>query len=56
MFKLRFLYVFPPRLMVMQKHQKHKDAIEPYIEKLVLKCLDRYGNILFPYVLAENDM
>ncbi|MGB3860994.1 MAG: nucleotidyltransferase domain-containing protein [Candidatus Aminicenantaceae bacterium] len=43
-------------LFILVKLQKHKDAIEPYTEKLALTCLDRYGNVLSPYVLAENDM
>jgi hypothetical protein len=30
--------------------------MESYIEKLALKCLDRYGNVLSPYVLTEADM
>lgn len=38
------------------KNQKHKDEVEPYIDKLALKCLDRYGNVLFPYILTENEM
>ena len=43
-------------LFILAKLKKHKDAIEPYIEKLALKCLDRYGNVLSPYILTENDM
>lgn len=43
-------------LFILVKLQKHKDAIEPYIEKLALTCLVRYGNVLSPYVLTEIDM
>ena len=43
-------------LFILVKLQKHKDAIESYMEKLALTCLDRYGNVLSPYVLTENDM
>ena len=43
-------------LFILVKFQKHKDTIESYMEKLALTCLDRYGNVLSPYVLTENDM
>jgi predicted nucleotidyltransferase len=43
-------------LFILVKLQKYKEAIEPYIEKLALTCLDRYGNVLSPYVLTEKDM
>ena len=43
-------------LFILVKLQKHKDAIESYMEKLALTCLDRYGNVLSPYVLTEKDM
>jgi len=43
-------------IFIMVKLQKHKDVMESYIEKLALKCLDRYGNVLSPYVLTEADM
>lgn len=35
---------------------KAQRRIEPYIEKLALKCLDRYGNVLSPYILTEKNM
>jgi hypothetical protein len=41
---------------ILVKSQKHKDAMDPYIEKLALLCLDRYGNVLSPYVLTEKVM
>ena len=43
-------------LFILVKNQKHKDAMDPYIEKLALLCLDRYGNVLSPYVLTEKVM
>ena len=43
-------------LFILVKVQKHKDAMDPYIEKLALTCLDKYGNVLSPYVLTERDM
>ena len=43
-------------LFILVKRQKYKDTIEPHIEKLALTCLDRYGNVLSPYVLIEEDM
>ena len=43
-------------LFILVKLQKHKDAIESYMEKLALTCLDRYGNVLSPYVLTEKEM
>jgi predicted nucleotidyltransferase len=43
-------------LFILVKFQKHKDTIESYMEKLALTCLDRYGNVLSPYVLTEKDM
>ncbi|MGB6867533.1 MAG: nucleotidyltransferase domain-containing protein [Candidatus Aminicenantaceae bacterium] len=43
-------------LFILVKNQKHKDAMDPYIEKLALLCLDRYGNVLSPYVLTEKDL
>lgn len=43
-------------LFILLNDQKKKDAIEPHIEKLTHICLDRYGNVLSPYVLTERDM
>ena len=43
-------------LFILVKGQKKKNAIEPHIEKLTHICLDRYGNVLSPYVLTERDM
>jgi predicted nucleotidyltransferase len=43
-------------LFFLIKGQKQKDTIEPHIEKLTQICLDRYGNVLSPYVLTERDM
>ena len=43
-------------LFILVKNQKHKDEMDPYIEKLALLCLDRYGNVLSPYVLTEKDL
>jgi predicted nucleotidyltransferase len=43
-------------VFILVKSQKYKDAIDPYIEKLSLKCLDKYGNVLSPYVLTDKDL
>jgi len=43
-------------LFILVKNQRKKKAIEPHIEKLNHICLDRYGNVLSPYVLTERDM
>jgi predicted nucleotidyltransferase len=43
-------------LFILVNDQEKKDATEPYIEKLVHICIDRYGNVLSPYVLTERDM
>ena len=43
-------------VFILVKNRKYKDEIDPYIEKLSLKCLDKYGNVLSPYVLTDNDL
>jgi predicted nucleotidyltransferase len=39
-------------VFVLVKNKKMKEQIEPYIEKLSIKCVDLYGNRLAPYILT----
>jgi len=43
-------------VFILVKNQKQKEAIVSPIEELSTKCLERYGNVLSPYVLTENEL
>ncbi len=43
-------------VFVLVKNQKQKEAIAPSIEELSTKCLERFGNVLSPYILTENEL
>jgi predicted nucleotidyltransferase len=41
-------------LFLLVKNDRDKNALEPYIERLSMKCLDLYGNSLSLYILTER--
>ncbi|MBN1223328.1 MAG: nucleotidyltransferase domain-containing protein [Candidatus Aminicenantes bacterium] len=43
-------------IFILVKNQRQKKAIAPSIEELSLKCLERFGNVLSPYILTENEL
>ena len=43
-------------VFILVKNQKQKEAIAPSIEELSNKCLERYGNVLSPYILTEKEL
>ena len=38
------------------ENRKIKDKLEPSMKKLTNLCLDKYGNLLAPYILTEYEM
>lgn len=43
-------------LHVLVKSEEAKERLEPYLSELFIRCLDRFGNVLSPYVLTEAEL
>jgi len=43
-------------LFIQVKNRDDKRQVEPAAEKLAALCLERYGNILAPYILAKEEL
>jgi predicted nucleotidyltransferase len=43
-------------LFVLVKDQKTKYNMDKKLDELVITCLDRYGNLLMPYLLTKNEL
>ena len=43
-------------LFILVENRKIKDKLEPSMKKLTNLCLDKYGNLLAPYILTEYEM
>jgi len=43
-------------LFIQIKYEGDKQQVEPSAEKLSALCLERYGNVLAPYILSEEEL
>jgi predicted nucleotidyltransferase len=43
-------------LYVQVKNSLGKQKVKPAIEKLGLLCMEKYGNVLSPYILSEDEL
>jgi len=43
-------------LFIQVKDEDNKQQVEPAAEKLAARCLERYGNVLAPYILSEKEL
>lgn len=43
-------------LYILVKDEKAKAGLEPFLDSLSMRCLDKFGNVLSPYVLTEAEL